>query len=160
MNVLHRYLRMTAAVALLSACLAFPAMASEAGNEAAGPGILIQEEASGQEEEPAEDKTEAVSGERGELLGVFTTSGYCNCRKCSGGHNLTYSGTVPTPGHTISADLSRFPVGTKLWIDGTVYTVEAMGSSVKGNWIDIFYGSHEEALNHGLRSQEVYAVVP
>ena len=73
---------------------------------------------------------------------------------------MTYSGTVPTPGHTISADLSRFPVGTKLWIDGTVYTVEDMGSSVKGNWIDIFYGSHEEALNHGLRSQEVYAVVP
>ena len=54
MNVLHRYLRMTAAVALLSACLAFPAMASEADNEAAGPGILIQEEAFGQEEEPAE----------------------------------------------------------------------------------------------------------
>ena len=70
MNVLHRYLRMTAAAALFSACLAFPAMASEADNEAAGPGILIQEEASGQEEEPAEDKTEAVSGERGELLGV------------------------------------------------------------------------------------------
>ena len=97
-----RYLRMTAAAALFSACLAFPAMASEADNEAAGPGILIQEEASGQEEEPAEDKTEAVSGERGELLGVFTTSGYCNCRKCSGGHNLTFPPRV-TPYPRISA---------------------------------------------------------
>ncbi len=157
MNVLHRYLRMTAAAAVLSACIAFPAFAAEETAEAAGPGVLI-EEASAEEEIPEEP--EKVSGERGELLGVFTTSGYCNCKKCSGGHSLTYSGTVPAPGHTVSADLSRFPIGTKLWIDGTVYTVEDMGSSVKGNWIDIFYASHEEALAHGLRSQEVYAVIP
>ena len=158
MNVLHRYLRMTAAAAGLSCCHTLPDFASQTSDEAAGPGILIDAAAAEAEEEAKQ--TEAKSGERGELLGVFTTSGYCNCEKCSGGHSLTYSGTVPTPDHTISADLSRFPIGTQLWIDGTVYTVEDMGSSVKGDWIDIFYASHEDALDHGLRSQEVYAVIP
>lgn len=89
-------------------------------------------------------------------LGRFTITGYCGCDKCSGGHGLTYSGTVPTPNHTISADLDQFPLGTRLKIDGTVYTVEDKGSSVKGNILDIFYGSHEEALAKGTYTAEVF----
>ena len=46
----------------------------------------------------------AETGEPDEYLGVFRASGYCNCETCSGGHALTYSGTVPTPYHTIAAD--------------------------------------------------------
>ena len=150
MTILHRYLRLTVTAAALAACFSFASYAAES-DDTAGPGIDLEEDASGQEE------TDSAEG-RGELLGEFTTSGYCNCEKCSGGHSLTYSGTVPTPSHTISADLDRYPIGTKLWIDGTIYTVEDKGSSVKGNWIDIYYGSHEEALDHGLKTQEVYAV--
>lgn len=100
------------------------------------------------------------TGTKGASLGMFTTTGYCNCSKCSGGHNLTYSGTVPQARHTISADLSIYPLGTKLMIDDVIYTVEDMGSSVKGNWIDIYYGSHEEAVEHGMKTQEVFAVAP
>lgn len=154
MNMIHRSLRLAAAAAAMTACLSFPAFgAGETSEDAAGPGLEIDarlEEA----EEPAEEQEPG----RGDLLGIFTTTGYCNCSKCSGGHQLTYSGTVPTAGHTISADLTHFPIGTELWIDGTVYTVEDKGSSVKGLWIDIFYSSHEEALDHGMQSQEVYAV--
>ncbi|MCC8026799.1 MAG: 3D domain-containing protein [Clostridium sp.] len=91
-------------------------------------------------------------------LGTFKITGYCNCEICSGGHNLTYSGTVPTPNHTVSADLSRYPLGTKLKVGGTVYTVEDMGSSVNGNTLDIFYSSHEEALAKGTYTAEVFLV--
>lgn len=91
-------------------------------------------------------------------LGTFKITGYCNCERCSGGHNLTFSGTVPTPNHTVSADLSRYPLGTKLKIDGIVYTVEDMGSSVNGNTLDIFYSTHEEALAKGTYTTEVFLI--
>ena len=97
-------------------------------------------------------------GRRGRSLGMFTTTGYCNCTLCSNGHNLTYSGTVPKANHTISADLSLYPIGTKLMIDDVIYTVEDMGSSVNGNWIDIYYDNHDAAVAHGMKSQEVFAV--
>ena len=65
---------------------------------------------------------------------------------------------VPTPNHTISADLNYFPLGTKLKIDGTVYTVEDKGSFVNGNILDIYYGSHQEALAKGTYTTEVFLV--
>ncbi len=97
--------------------------------------------------------------QKGESLGMFTTTGYCNGTCCGGGSGLTYSGTVPQANHTISADLSKYPIGTKLMIHDIVYTVEDMGSSVKGNWVDIFYDTHEEALNHGKKTEEVFTVI-
>lgn len=110
-----------------------------------GPGVQKEEK----EEAPAPRATS---------LGRFTITGYCGCEQCSGGHNLTYSGTVPTPNHTISADLNYFPLGTKLKIDGTVYTVEDKGSFVNGNILDIYYGSHQEALAKGTYTTEVFLV--
>ena len=95
---------------------------------------------------------------QGRSLGMFTTTGYCNCPQCSNGHSLTYSGTVPQAGHTLSADLDMFPLGTRLMINGTVYTVEDMGSSVDGHKVDIYYASHEEAVAHGTKQEEVFMV--
>ena len=69
-----------------------------------------------------------------------------------------YSGTVPTPNHTISADISQYPIGTKLRIGDVVYTVEDKGSSVRGNVVDIFYSSHQEALDKGTYTAEVFLV--
>lgn len=112
---------------------------------AQGPGAQKEEK----EEAPAPKETS---------LGRFTITGYCGCEQCSGGHNLTFSGTVPTPNHTISADLDYFPLGTRLEIDGIVYTVEDKGSSVNGNILDIFYSSHEEALAKGTYTAEVFLV--
>lgn len=107
---------------------------------------------------PAEE-TAAKTVSKGESLGMFTTTGYCNCSQCSNGHGLTYSGTVPKAAHTISADLTQYPIGTRLMIDDVIYTVEDMGSSVKGNWIDIYYDTHEGAVAHGMKTQEVFRVV-
>lgn len=41
-------------------------------------------------------------------------------------------------------------------IDGVVYTVEDMGHGVDGNWLDIYFDTHEEALNYGLKTVDVY----
>lgn len=98
------------------------------------------------------------TGKQGASLGMFTTTGYCNCSRCSGGFNLTYSGTVPKANHTLSADLDLFPIGTKLMINGIVYTVEDMGGSVDGHKVDIYYDTHEEAVAHGTKQEEVFMV--
>ncbi len=91
--------------------------------------------------------------------GRFTTTAYCSCRKCCrGGKNRTKSGTIPQAGHTISADLSVFPLGTKLRIGGTIYTVEDSGSGIRGNKLDIFFNSHNQALQYGRQSADVYVV--
>lgn len=105
-------------------------------------------------------KTVALSEqtELGKPLGKFRTTGYCNCPICSPGHNLTYSGTVPKANHTISADINVLPIGSKVLINGTIYTVEDIGSSVTGNKIDIYYDSHSAALAHGLQSADVYLI--
>ncbi len=89
-------------------------------------------------------------------LGAFLVTGYCNCELCSGGHNITFSGTVPKANHTLSADLTVLPLGSKVWIDGVIYTVEDKGSSVNGQKVDIFYDTHEEALEHGTITADVY----
>ena len=91
--------------------------------------------------------------------GRFTTTAYCSCRKCCrGGKNRTKSGTIPQAGRTISADLRVFPLGTKLRINGVVYTVEDSGSGIRGNKLDIFFNSHSQALQYGKRSADVYIV--
>ena len=95
--------------------------------------------------------------EPGEYLGEFKVTGYCNCENCSGGYPKTYSGTIPKADHTISADLNRFPIGTKLIIDDITYTVEDKGSSVNGNKVDIYFATHAEALAFGTKTKDVYA---
>lgn len=105
---------------------------------------------------PGAVKNQEPDKNSGESLGTFTITGYCGCDACSGGHNLTYSGTTPQPDHTISADLNLFPLGTKLLIDGTVYTVEDMGSAMNGRKLDIYYATHDEALAAGMYTAEVF----
>lgn len=103
----------------------------------------------------------AQTGTKGESLGIFTTTGYCTCTSCcSSGWTLTYSGTVPKANHTISADISLYPIGTRLMIDDVIYTVEDIGGHVEGNWLDIYYDTHDNAVAHGKQEQEVFTVLP
>lgn len=93
---------------------------------------------------------------KGASLGIFQMTGYY-------GGGKTYSGTVPKADHTIAADTSVLPMGTKVFINNTVYTVEDIGGAVKGNLLDIFYASYEEAAGVtalGHRYLEVFAAVP
>lgn len=104
-------------------------------------------------------KKETENDRKGVSLGIFTTTGYCPGECCGGSSGMTYSGTIPQASHTLSADLNKFPIGTKLMINDIVYTVEDMGSSVRGDWLDIFYDTHEEAVEHGMKKEEVFTVV-
>ena len=50
--------------------------------------------------------------------------------------------------------MAGVPFGTQLLINGTVYTVEDLGTPY--GHVDIYCSSHSEALAFGLQSAEVY----
>ena len=108
------------------------------------------------EDTSSEDtSSDSGSSSQGTYLGNFTLTAYCNCAQCCGtAGNLTASGTVPTAGRTVA--MAGVPFGTKLLINGNVYTVEDLGTPY--GHVDIYCGSHEEALSFGLQSADVYQV--
>lgn len=84
---------------------------------------------------------------------TYTLTAYCYTG------NPTASGVMPTANHTIAADLSIFPLGTKLSVNGIVYTVEDTGGAIHGNIFDIYFNSYEECINFGRQhTTDVYVV--
>lgn len=99
---------------------------------------------------------DSASSSGGTYLGKFKLTAYCACSKCCGkwAGGGTASGTTPTPGRTVA--MAGVPFGTKLLINGHVYTVEDRGTAY--GHVDVFMGSHSEALAFGLKYAEVYQV--
>jgi len=72
--------------------------------------------------------------------------------------NKTASGVVPHYG-VAAVDTSRIPMGTRLYVDGYGYaTALDRGSAIKGNRIDLFFGTSNEAMRWGLRRVKVYVL--
>ena len=90
-------------------------------------------------------------------LGVYKITAYCPCYRCCGKTNgITASGVKAVEGVTAAAD-SRFPFGTKLYIDGHEYIVQDRGGAIKGNKIDVFFADHQSAINFGVQYKEVFS---
>ena len=90
-------------------------------------------------------------------LGEFVITHYCACGKCTiDGDGITATGTKAAAGRTIAVDPEVIAYGTTVIIDGKTYIAEDCGGAIKGNRIDIFMDSHEEALKAGVRTAEVY----
>lgn len=92
-------------------------------------------------------------GERWEYLGRWKTTGYCPCRRCNGRNaGRTASGAPMVPGRTIA--VGGLPFGTVLKVNGQEYVVEDRGTPY--GHIDILYGDHRTASNHGIKHYEVF----
>lgn len=93
------------------------------------------------------------------LYGVCTITHYDNGPCCCGqyAYGATASGVMPTVNRTVASNC--LPFGTRLLINGQEYTVEDRGdSNMNDFWIDIYVSSHEEALQRGMISAEVYII--
>lgn len=89
---------------------------------------------------------------------------YCPCSKCCGpqaagitasGKTVDYNG-----GRFVAADTSNLPFGTQLLIPGyssedAPVEVIDRGGAIKGNRLDVFFATHQEALEWGRRHVEV-----
>ncbi len=86
---------------------------------------------------------------------------YCPCRKCCGRYSdgVTASGHKIRPGDSfISAD-KKYPFGTEMIIagynGGQPVKVLDRGGVIRDNRLDVFFDSHEEALEWGVRNLDV-----
>ena len=103
----------------------------------------------------------AVDMEVGDSLGKVWVTAYCPCPLCCGPYagGGTASGKTARAKHTIAVDAYNpiVPMGTKVVIEGTVYTVEDTGNlNHYGNDFDIFYAKHEQTAQWGRRHVEAY----
>lgn len=86
----------------------------------------------------------------------FKITAYCPCHECSGKYGRqTATGHTATSGHTIAVDQTVIPYGTHVKINGVEYIAEDCGGAVKGNTIDIFFDTHEETEQFGVKYLEV-----
>jgi len=103
---------------------------------------------------PVQSYTAATATDVGEYLGEFKLTAYCACSLCCGqwADGVTASGTVATEGRTVA--MYGIPLGTKLVINGIIFTVEDRGTPY--GHIDIFMNDHSKALQFGVGSAKVY----
>ncbi len=90
-------------------------------------------------------------------VGSYVLTAYCACPRCCG-HSTgrTAMGTTATAGRTVGCN--SLPLGTKIYIEGYgQYVVEDTGG-MSSNVIDMFCGSHGEALGFGKGSANVYVI--
>lgn len=119
-----------------------------------------------QEVEPITTKPEEIEPI---YLGNYRITAYCACKKCCGvwaenRPNRIVKGAMGvelTPGYSVASPLA---FGTKLYIEGygDVVVQDRTASWVveeyNGEIIDIYFDSHEEALNFGVRYADVYKI--
>lgn len=87
---------------------------------------------------------------------LYDITAYCGCQKCCGkSDGITATGTKATSRRTIAVDPVKIPYGTEVIIDGHSYYAEDTGNAMKGNHIDIYFDTHQEALNFGRQTKEV-----
>lgn len=89
-------------------------------------------------------------------LGSFKVTAYCHCVRCCGkSDGITASGTKVKEGRTIAVDPDVIPLGSKVELNGNTYIAEDVGGAVKGNKIDLYFDTHEEALIWGVQYKNV-----
>jgi 3D (Asp-Asp-Asp) domain-containing protein len=68
---------------------------------------------------------------------------------------ITADGTKAKKG-TIAADIRKYPFGTKMYVPGYGWgEVHDVGSSIKGDHIDVFFPSHKDAMKWGKKYLKV-----
>lgn len=94
---------------------------------------------------------------KGETV-ILTATAYCGENYphiCNNGDpTKTATGVRPTAGRTIAVDPRMIPYGSRVLINGVTYVAEDCGGAIKGNRIDIFFDTHQEALQWGRRTVE------
>lgn len=89
-------------------------------------------------------------------LGTYKLTAYCPCISCCGkSDGITASGAKAVEGVTIAAP-KNLPFGTKILIEDHEYTVQDRGGAITGNRIDVYFDTHQEALEFGVQYKEIF----
>lgn len=88
---------------------------------------------------------------------TMVATGYDGCYEC----NKPYYGApsyigLPLRYGIVAVDPNVIPMGTRLYVEGYGEAIAAdQGNAIKGNRIDLFFDSHQEALNWGKKTVKV-----
>lgn len=86
---------------------------------------------------------------------------YCPCPICCGEYSdgITACGHKIQPGDTFVAADGRYSFGTEMLIPGynnsQPVKVLDRGGAIKGNKLDVFFATHQEALEWGVKHLDV-----
>lgn len=114
----------------------------------------------------AEAEARQAQAEAYEAIGAYRYVGECKisaycCEPyehiCGDGDGLTATGIPVTPG-VVAVDPEVIPLGSTVIIDGQAYLAADTGGAVRGNHVDIAVATHQEALELGTRTAEVWVV--
>ncbi|MGB2862055.1 MAG: 3D domain-containing protein [Sedimentisphaerales bacterium] len=111
-----------------------------------------------EEERKAETKGEISNEWR---IVRMRVTGYCPCSKCCGkfADGITACGHKIRPGDTFVAADKRYSFGTEMVIEGysngKSIKVLDRGGAIRGNKLDAFFHTHQEALVWGVRHIDV-----
>ena len=106
--------------------------------------------------EPSTEAETEVQPEAEYIEMTVTATAYCPCLRCTDGDGLTATNTKATAGRTIAVDPRKIPYGTEVIINGNTYIAEDCGGAIKENRIDIYFDTHEEALQFGIQKLTAY----
>lgn len=83
-------------------------------------------------------------------------TGFCACQQCCGpmASGLTSANTVPRPAHTIAAP-RNVPLGSGVVVAGLHYRVEDRTARRYDGRFDIYFRTHKEAREFGIRKLTV-----
>lgn len=135
--------------------------------EKAAPARVLRAEPEAAENE----RIEAALLARAARIENVKVTHYCVCETCCGktpedpAYGITASGLRATPGVSVGVDPDVIPLGADVLVDygdGELhyYRADDTGSGVTGAHIDLCVGSHEEALQAGVRTATVWWVMP
>jgi 3D (Asp-Asp-Asp) domain-containing protein len=93
-------------------------------------------------------------------LGEYKLTAYCPCKFCCGPNakGITFTGKPVRVGH-IAVDPKVIPLHSRVSIEWLgEYVAEDTGGAIKGKRIDIYFNTHQEALNFGVQYRNVYLI--
>ena len=101
----------------------------------------------------------ATAEQYGDSIGEYTIDYYCSCETCRAKANkVKATGTPVVEGQTIAVDPDEIPYGTKVIIDGHVFTAEDYDTAGKEKHISIYVNEHETAQKLNEKKAEVHLV--
>lgn len=156
-------------IVIVVVCLILLGMGTSSNSAGSIDETIVETSAKSSPAPSTEQMTEEVKEPKIISLGEYRLTAYCGCSKCCGkwgenrpldenGKPIVYTAnmSVAKEGVTIAADISILPYGTKVIIDGHEYIVQDKGGVINGNRIDIYFESHQDALNFGVQYKEIY----
>lgn len=73
--------------------------------------------------------------------------------------NRTATGVYPKAGRTVAVDTRYIPHGTVLYIEGIGLRIaEDTGGDIKGNRLDVFVDTKDEAIKKGVKKLKVHVI--